>query len=347
MQNCDHYFELLSAQIDGMLTEEEERELLAHVLVCEDCKALQEDLLELSDTMSEMQVIVPEGLSANVMAAVQKEKRGKIIPFYRRKNFIGSMLTAAAMLALIAVTGTGLSQLLDNNSTSPDVAMFAAPSASPSGDAAQTEPRMSATFEGEPTMDQAPAEVPPEESAKVSDLPPDIGGDRFIEPTLPPVTESFEPPVEMPAMVDEPAMPVDLPNDDLPLSNGVPELPESDETLPEDEVGEDFPVEVPADTGEVEPAGGADIMPLMVELPSYVGEMTFRLPEGELPDFLAELGVPLAEEELETYRLEVSADEYRAIELQFIAGEYAYESITEGEGITPDGEMGIIWILYH
>ena len=69
MKNCEEFAPLLSAFVDGELTENERAEVLAHVSGCAACRARLDELFVLHDEPE-----VPADLTAKVMAAVRAEK---------------------------------------------------------------------------------------------------------------------------------------------------------------------------------------------------------------------------------------------------------------------------------
>ena len=67
MDKCERYQEMISAMVDGELSEEQRQELEAHLAVCPDCQALLRAFTALSDELR-MPASVPEDLCASVMA---------------------------------------------------------------------------------------------------------------------------------------------------------------------------------------------------------------------------------------------------------------------------------------
>lgn len=100
--SCDRYLELLSARLDGELTQDEERELEEHLSVCPDCRAAGAQLAALRDAFSELEEeAAPEGFAQGVMERARAEK--KVVPLFRRPRF-----RALAGLAACAVLAVGL-----------------------------------------------------------------------------------------------------------------------------------------------------------------------------------------------------------------------------------------------
>ena len=75
MKNCEEFAPLLSAFVDGELTENERAEVLAHVSGCAACRARLDELFVLHDALGALEEPeVPADLTARVMAAVRAEK---------------------------------------------------------------------------------------------------------------------------------------------------------------------------------------------------------------------------------------------------------------------------------
>ena len=78
MKKCEEFAPLLSAFVDGELTEEERAEVLAHVSECEKCRRLLGELTALHAALGELEdEDVPAGFTEGVMAAVRAEKAAK------------------------------------------------------------------------------------------------------------------------------------------------------------------------------------------------------------------------------------------------------------------------------
>ena len=343
MRDCHEYIDLLTAQLDGEITEAEERELFEHLLACPECRMLQQDLLELSDTMSEMQLMPPADLTERIMTAVAAEKKANVIPFYKRRHFLSSAITAAAMFAILAVTGSNLNHLLNNS---------AAPVPAPAVAAPQS-PQVYTSPAGEPESAEAATQYGPEASRSYADLvdPEDIeslepveilkdlgiieGSSHGGQGTAP---ASVSTPA--PAAAEPSSAPTETPNTGImPITTGMPVEPPvipTEEPLPAESPA---PQDSPAPTEE-------PVVPPTPEVPLSVGEITFYLTELPLPAFLAEIGVPEPEEGVENYRLDLTEVEYQIIELQFVANDLEYFSVTEGTGFSPNGTVGTVNIIY-
>ncbi len=96
---CDKYWELLSARLDGFLSAEEEGELDAHLAGCPDCRAAGAQLAALQGAFAELEEVeAPEGFAQGVMDRIRAEKRPKVIPLFRRPQ-------ARALAGLAACLG--------------------------------------------------------------------------------------------------------------------------------------------------------------------------------------------------------------------------------------------------
>ncbi len=102
---CEDAALLLSARLDGELSEAEEQELNDHLAGCPACRALAEDLASLRASLERLEDEPDaEGFAARVMESVRAaEGRKKIIPLFRRPQ-----ARAVAGLAACAVLCVGL-----------------------------------------------------------------------------------------------------------------------------------------------------------------------------------------------------------------------------------------------
>lgn len=101
MITCDKALELLSAQLDGVLTIEEQKELSMHLSACPECRAVQKELSAIDEALPELTQEPPRLLHDGVMQQIRRETRSK----KERKpivRFVGMMAAAAALLAVLA-----------------------------------------------------------------------------------------------------------------------------------------------------------------------------------------------------------------------------------------------------
>ena len=112
--SCERYLDLISARLDGELTQGEETELQAHLSECPACRAIARDLDGVHSAVAGLgEVEAPEELSRRVMEGVRAQKRSA-----RRR-----MVRRAAGVAACLVLCVGLYRLTDGGkSTSGDLA---------------------------------------------------------------------------------------------------------------------------------------------------------------------------------------------------------------------------------
>ena len=103
MKECEEFAPLLSAFVDGELTEEERAEVLAHVSECEKCRRLLGELTALHAALGELEdEDVPAGFTEGVMAAVRAEKAAKK-PQTKKRSAWRRWMPMAACAAIVAL----------------------------------------------------------------------------------------------------------------------------------------------------------------------------------------------------------------------------------------------------
>lgn len=115
MGSCDEILELISAALDGPLSEADQAALDAHLAICPACSALFQDLSALHAAASALEEVpAPEGFAADVMARIsaEAEQADNVTPFPRkvsRSHWKRWSATAAvvAVVALGAITLPG------------------------------------------------------------------------------------------------------------------------------------------------------------------------------------------------------------------------------------------------
>lgn len=124
MKTCNDIAPLLSAYFDGVLTESERSEVLAHLDECAACRArlaeyaaMQTELLAAFEEKD-----APEGFTAGVMAAVRAEKAGK--PQKAKKSAWRRFMPVAACAAIVLLTVSLFPQMskMDNSTAAADTA---------------------------------------------------------------------------------------------------------------------------------------------------------------------------------------------------------------------------------
>ena len=102
---CDKYFELISARLDGALTEAEERELEVHLAACPECRAAAAQLAALQAGFDGLEdVAAPEGFAQSVMDRIRtEESRPKVIPLFKRPQFRALAGLAACLVLVVGL----------------------------------------------------------------------------------------------------------------------------------------------------------------------------------------------------------------------------------------------------
>ena len=96
MNPCEHWEELLSARLDGPLTQEEARQLEDHLAACPRCRQYARDLEETQKALQAWAAEPPPAVAAAILDAVRKEPRPA-----KRPRRAWMSLAAAAVLALV------------------------------------------------------------------------------------------------------------------------------------------------------------------------------------------------------------------------------------------------------
>lgn len=120
MNPCGHWEELLSARLDGPLTQEEARQLEDHLAACPRCRQYARDLEETQKALRDWGAEPPPAVTEAILDAVRKEPRPA-----KRPRRAWMSLAAAAVLALViwgAVQLPGLGESAE--SAAPDSAVM-------------------------------------------------------------------------------------------------------------------------------------------------------------------------------------------------------------------------------
>ena len=83
MLSCDEALELISARLDGPLTQEETARLEEHLSACPACRTLADDLTELHEELPHLAAQPPAGLKEGVMGQIHTSK---VTPFQSKKR---------------------------------------------------------------------------------------------------------------------------------------------------------------------------------------------------------------------------------------------------------------------
>ena len=73
--DCEKALELMSAELDGMCTEQERAALQAHLEACADCRETYRQLRALDEALQDAELEPPQALHDNVMRQIRKEKK--------------------------------------------------------------------------------------------------------------------------------------------------------------------------------------------------------------------------------------------------------------------------------
>ena len=164
MADCGYFEELISAQLDGELTEREEEALRAHLETCESCRAYRDALRAVAGAEADLPA-PPAELTGRIMDAVRREaapkKTAKIVPFSRYVRT--AALAAAAALVIWAgfrvVSPKGATSAAPQAAVSMAADTGAAAAAGSKADGAAPEEVVSTTAAAEELYDAAvPAE---------------------------------------------------------------------------------------------------------------------------------------------------------------------------------------------
>ncbi len=78
---CTYYTELMSLVIDGQSSEEEDKQLLHHVLHCSQCRSELAQLWEMHQTFSNWEEQeIPAGIAQRVMERIRTEEAAAVVP---------------------------------------------------------------------------------------------------------------------------------------------------------------------------------------------------------------------------------------------------------------------------
>lgn len=119
---CNEYLPLLSAHIDGMNSEIEERRLQQHLCSCAHCREHLRELEDTDATLRAAKAEPPAGLTGRIMAQVHSEPRRRNARRRRLLSLGAAGLAAAAMLALVLFGNSRLPGLSAENAAEPTAA---------------------------------------------------------------------------------------------------------------------------------------------------------------------------------------------------------------------------------
>lgn len=104
MNSCEKYQELISCLVDGVIAEDEKKELMEHIAVCPECAELLKIYTEIS-AATDGDAEPPEALLSGVMEGVRKINAEKSAPKKKAKITFLRWAAAAACFALVCFVG--------------------------------------------------------------------------------------------------------------------------------------------------------------------------------------------------------------------------------------------------
>lgn len=143
MLSCDEALELISARLDGPLSEEENNRLEEHLSVCPACRALSADLEVLHAELPGLAAQPPAGLKESVMDRIHASK---VTPFQGKKRQWRwrSLASLAAVLAIVVVGAGTMNEwrtggMLGTEQSAGNASLTAPASGASAGDAVSGE----------------------------------------------------------------------------------------------------------------------------------------------------------------------------------------------------------------
>ena len=101
MEHCEHYTALISAAVDGELTEAEREKLMDHLAQCPGCREVYSQMMAMHAVFDDLEaeVELPGDLAGDVMAKVHTQKQ------VRRPRHYWWQITAAAACCALVILG--------------------------------------------------------------------------------------------------------------------------------------------------------------------------------------------------------------------------------------------------
>ena len=122
MKSCEKFAPLLSAFVDGELTEEENAEVLTHVSECEECRRLLDELTALHAAFGGLEEVEPPAdFAETVMGAIRAEKAA-VRPRREKRSMWHRWAPMAACAALVLLAALSIPRM-SGNETGNDMAM--------------------------------------------------------------------------------------------------------------------------------------------------------------------------------------------------------------------------------
>ncbi len=100
MNNCEQIMELIALFPDGLLSSEENKQVLNHVEQCDECAKLLEDITLTCSILNEDTIQLPKGLHDSIIEKVKKQRVNLVVQYAPKinKNIITLMASAAALV---------------------------------------------------------------------------------------------------------------------------------------------------------------------------------------------------------------------------------------------------------
>lgn len=202
MISCERAWELLSLQLDGALSQQEEQELEEHLEHCPACRKEREELTRMNQALRGLgEMEAPADFTRRVMDQVRTEsqEKPKVVPLHRR-----TQVRALAGLAACALLCIGIYRLIPQQSAPSDGMVTASQGTvsvqqPDSSDRSASQGETPSSSESDPDItqqnhDQSTAAVP-----RTAALPPAISDENQAQGAQSvPETESGSVPEEQP-----------------------------------------------------------------------------------------------------------------------------------------------------
>lgn len=128
MPSCRKYERMISADIDGELTPEEEQEMQAHLATCGRCRALKIEVERICASVRVMDTVpAPKNLSKEIMTRVQEAPKSKIIHLFQKHCAKPAAGIAACVVFCACLYGVAIQGRLNgvaSNDVAPKAAMY-------------------------------------------------------------------------------------------------------------------------------------------------------------------------------------------------------------------------------
>ncbi len=100
--SCERYLDLLSARLDGALTQEEERELMQHLQDCDACRAIARELEDIHSALAETpQVQPPKELAQGVMERIRAQRTARRTSMRRLGTLAAALVLCVGLYPLL------------------------------------------------------------------------------------------------------------------------------------------------------------------------------------------------------------------------------------------------------